>query len=166
MNVKTVLFMAATPALIATLTGTSGATAATITNNSGTICKNYFSSDVGYIDYVTMGTRSLKSGAQGFFICPLVRSTTSSAGATVYVDVYHGPAGGNSGCTLYSYGYGGNALGSVYQTWTRVGFHEFALTLGAGTSDTWSDYSVLCGGPSSATGWDGMTIMGVDLVEY
>jgi hypothetical protein len=133
---------------------------AVITNHSGTICKNYNASEVSSIDYLVNGTRSLQATTT-YLICPLTRNTSNSGGAWVYVDVTNSGSHTTS-CTAYSYDYNGTFLGSSSATWTGSGFHEFALNLtGTGKSTSWSDYSVLCSVPGSASG----LIMGVDLSE-
>jgi len=159
MNAKTALGMAVTTGLIVALTGTPEAMAGTISNHSGTICKNYDGGQANYMDYYAYGARSTKSGTT-YVICPLVRSTTRAYGAYAYVDIKHS-AGARTSCTLYSYGWNGNLLGSNSQTWTGSGVHEFSLYLGSGKSNTWSDYAVLCTIPGPYTG----LIMGIDLSE-
>jgi len=161
MNVKTVLSMAVTPALIAALAQAPVAVATPFTNTSGTICKNYNAADASYIDYLTTGTRSYRAYSTAV-ICPLSRDTINSNGAYAYVDVTHS-TNATTSCTLYSYSYLGTYLGSVSQSWTGSGAHEIALGLtGAGKSNTYSDYAVLCYLPGNSVG----TIMGVDLSEY
>lgn len=134
--------------------------AAAINNHSGTGCKNYDAGDEKYIDYFTYGTRSLKDAATRV-ICPLVRSTSASNGATIYVDLVHFGEQTTT-CSAYSYNWTGALLASTSLTWTGTGLHEYALNLtGAGKSATWSDYSVLCTIPGNRNS----VIYGVDLSE-
>lgn len=147
-------------AITATFVSGREASAATTTNHSGTICKNYNAGDATEIDYLPSGARSLATYATPV-ICPLVRSTTRTAGATAYVDVQHN-VNISTNCTVYSYDKKGVYLGSTGANWTGTGFHEFALTLGAGKSTSTSDYAVLCTIPGNGAG----TVMGVDLKEF
>jgi len=129
-------------------------------NHSGTICKNYNAADAPYIDYLTNGTRSIKTSTTNI-VCPMARNTSNTNGAYVYVDVTHSSSVTMT-CTAYSYTYTGTLLGSVSATWTGSGFHEFALNLtGSGKSTAWSDYSVLCSTPGNRAA----VINGVDLNE-
>jgi hypothetical protein len=134
---------------------------AQIHNHSGTICKNYDSGDVTFIDYLTNGVRSRKTETTRI-ICPLVRGTNNRNGAWVYVDVSHGGTQTTT-CQAYSFNVSGTLLASPpSQTWTGSGFHEFAFDLtGDGKSVPWSDYSVLCSIPGNVGG----VILGVDLSE-
>lgn len=133
---------------------------AAVSNHSGTICKNYNASEATKIDYITGGTRSVKTSATEV-ICPLVRSTTNSDGATAYVDIIHSGSRTTT-CSLWSHDYNGAYLGAISDTWTGSGFHEFALYLGSGKSAYWSDYSVACTIPGNVNG----AVTGIDLVEY
>lgn len=134
--------------------------AAVITNHSGTICKNYNNTEVGFVDYWQYGTRSLKTTAQ-YIICPLTRNTSASNGSLVDVDISH-TANASTTCTAYSYSFTGTLLASQTLTWTGTGFHEFNFNLvGAGKSTSWSDYSVLCNIPGNGVG----IIRGIDLSE-
>lgn len=136
------------------------ATVSTVGNHSGTICKNYNAADASVIDYLTSGARASKAGNVSL-ICPLVRSTQGTGGATAYVDVTHSTSGTTT-CTLYSVSSAGTYLATNTLSWTGVGFHEFALSVaGVNKSTAWSDYAVLCNIPGSYNG----VIMGVDLNE-
>jgi len=159
MNAKTALRMALTSGLIVAAAGIPAAMAGTVSNHSGTICKNYNRGDVDYIDYLSSGTRSYLAGSTSL-ICPLVRRTTNTNGTYAYVDVYHNTTASTT-CTLYSYTQSGGLLGSTSLSWTGTGFHEFPLYLGAGKSTIWSDYAVICSIPGSYNG----KIMGIDLSE-
>ena len=133
------------------------ASAATVTNNHGTICTAYAGVDAGSVQHTPFGT----SASSKYLTCPLSRRTTNSNGAYVYVDVSHGGASTTTTCSAYSYNYnGGGPIASHTLSWTGTGFHSFALDLsGAGKSNFWSDYSVWCFVGSSAY------IYGVDLSE-
>jgi hypothetical protein len=131
-----------------------------ITDHSGTICKNYHAGDVGFIDHLIDGTRSLKSSAT-WVICPLTRNTSNDYGATAYVDISHSGTQTTS-CELFSYSDLGNLLGASGAVWTGSGFHEFFFNLsGFLKSDAWSNYSVLCLIPGNASG----LVIDVDLYE-
>jgi hypothetical protein len=133
---------------------------AVIADHSGTICKNYNASEATLIDYLTNGARSFKASATSV-ICPLARNTSNGNGAWVYVDITHTGTQTTS-CTAYSYNLNGAFLASASQTWTGSGFHEFALNLtGAGKSNSWSNYSVLCTIPGSSAG----LVYDIDLSE-
>jgi len=133
---------------------------AVVTNHSGTICKNYNAGEANQIDYITNGTRSYMSSTT-YVICPLTRNTSNSNGAYVYVDVTHYGTQ-TTNCTALSHSDRGAFLASISQTWTGSGFHEFTINLtGAGKSNAWSDYSVLCTIPGNSQG----VVHGVDLSE-
>jgi len=134
--------------------------ASTVTNNSGTICKNYNAADATKVGFWANGTKSVATTPTKV-ICPLRRSTTNEDGAMVYVDVKHS-VNATTSCTLYSYEWTGALLGSVSSSETFSGFREFVLWLGSGKSNGWSDYSLVCTIPPSGRG----VLMGVDLVEY
>lgn len=154
------LGVALTAGLLGALGVAPQALAVPYTNTSGVICKNYNASEATLIDYVPSGTRSYKNGTTSV-ICPLSRDTQNGNGASVYVDVNHSSSATTS-CTAYSYTYTGTVLASATQTWTGSGFHEFSLNVaGAGKSNSYSDYSVLCSIPGNSVG----SVMGVDLSE-
>src|SRR2546426_7679607 len=64
------------------------ASAAALTDHSGTICKALSASDLAVVDYSFSSIRSFKSTGT-YVLCPLTRSTTNSLGALVYVDIRH-----------------------------------------------------------------------------
>ncbi|MFM8331664.1 MAG: hypothetical protein ACKN9T_08240 [Candidatus Methylumidiphilus sp.] len=146
--------------LLIALGFTPTAQAATVTNHSGTICKNYNDYEATKIDFLARGTQNSAAYATQV-ICPLTRAANSSAGATAYVDIYHYGYQTTS-CTLYSYTNLGTLLGSASQSWSGSGARELSIYLGSGKSAAWSDYSVLCTIPGSTNG----IVMGVDLYEY
>jgi hypothetical protein len=148
-------------AMFAFLGSSQTAQAAVYSHHSGTICKNWDYYNSARIDYVDYGTRINGAGSVSV-ICPLVRATTNSAGATADVDVY---ASGTQtiSCTLSSYSYNSSTpIGSVTQTWTGTGYHEFGLYLGSGKSNFWSTYSVRCSLPGNYAG----ILQDIDLIEY
>ena len=137
------------------------AQAATYSHHSGTICKNYNAGEATLIDYLDYGARVTSSYGTSV-ICPLVRATTNSAGATADVDVYTS-SNQYVSCTFTSYNYASNTpLGSVSASWTGTGFHEFGLYLPSGSSTFWSTYSVRCYLPGNYSG----VLKDVDLIEY
>ncbi|KOR27629.1 hypothetical protein TI04_12925 [Achromatium sp. WMS2] len=136
------------------------ATAAVIADHSGTICKNYNASDVSYIDYYSNGTVSKKSTST-LVVCPLARNTSGVNGAYVYVDLSHSGTLATT-CTAYSYSYTGVLKASGSKTFTGSGFGELSISLvGAGKSDAWSNYSVICTIP----GGSAARVLGVALLE-
>jgi hypothetical protein len=137
--------------------GTMGAPAfaAEWTDHSGTICKNYNAGDVGYIDYLTNGTRITRAASTSV-ICPLTRNTTGTNGAYFYVYVSTTTA---TSCTAYSYDYNGNFLASASNSGTGL----LGLNLsGAGKSTALSNYSVLCYLPGNYSA----VLNTVDIYEY
>jgi hypothetical protein len=152
--------MTAAVSVIATFGLPSAVLAVNYTNQSGTICQEYDAGQANYMDRLPSGTRSSKAGTT-YVICPLTRDTTNSNGAYVYVDVSH-TSQATTTCTAYSYSYTGSSLGSASQSWTGTGSHLFAINLtGAGKSNYYSDYAVLCGIPGSYVG----KIIDADLSE-
>jgi hypothetical protein len=136
------------------------AQASVTTDHSGTICHAYNAGQATSIDYLANGARVL--GAYSLpVICPIVRSTNNSAGATFDIDVTHSGTQTTS-CTVYSYSYTGTYLGSAYASWNGAGQHEFSLTIPNGQSNYWSTYAVLCYLPASATG----VLNDIDVIEY
>ncbi len=133
-------------------------------NHAGAICKNANASESTLINYDPKGTRSLKTATfEGatLVICPLTRNVSTSNGATIFVDIVHSLTRRTS-CTAYSFNLKGALLASASQTWTGIGFHEFALNLnGLGKSNVASDYSVLCTIPGYSAGY----ILGIDVSE-
>lgn len=130
------------------------------TNHSGTICKNYNAGEADFIDYLAKGTRSRKNGATSV-ICPLTRDTIAGNGGGVYVDISHS-SNATTTCTAFSHDTRGNQLAAASGTFTGTGFKEIFIPLiGAGKSQSFSDYSVLCVIPGNYHG----LILGVDLIE-
>jgi hypothetical protein len=150
-----------TLAVSAFLGSAQTAQAQTWHQHSGTVCHAWNAADATRVDYFDYGARVL-GAASAQVVCPLVRSTTNSLGATADVDIWNNTSQTVS-CTLYSYPYSSNTpLGSVTQTWTGLGLHEFSLYLGNLTSNYWSTYSVRCTVPGN-----GATIIkDIDLGEY
>jgi hypothetical protein len=162
MNIKTTIVAGAFSVLAIVASGFPGAMAATLSNHSGTICKNSNGNEATYIWYYPWSTFSTKSSATEV-ICPLVRRTTGSNGAIAYVDVEHYGVR-TTKCTLYSFPKEGYpAIASVSKSWTGAGYKRITLNLqGAGKSNKWSDYSVLC----SIPGGFNSELLGIDLEEY
>lgn len=132
----------------------------TLTNHSGTICKNYNAADASKIDYLSSGVFS-KHHSPTQIICPLIRRTTNGTGAIVYVDIEH-KSHQTTSCTVYSRNRKGHLLASETKKWTGNGFKELRIDLsGFNKSDKWSDYSVLCKIPGNSNG----KVMGIDLEE-
>ena len=126
-------------------------------NNSGTSCKNYNAAQVADIDYLASGTRNLNASPR-YVICPIVRSPTSASyGVNVYVDGF-AAAGRTISCTLYSYDYTGNYLGSQSFPAARTGTFDQYLSV---AGSYWGNASVLCLLPGSAGG----LIYDVDVVQ-
>ncbi len=148
-------------ALLGTLAAAPMVHAAAITDESGTICKNYNASQATLVDYFPNATRNLASYSLPV-ICPVARNTSDSTGAYVYIDINHYGTQTTS-CTAYSVNYNGAYLASASASWTGTGFHEFALNLyGTGKSNAWSNYSVLCTIPGNGNG----LVYDIDLYEY
>lgn len=125
------------------------------TDHSGTICKNYNASEVGYIDYFVNGMRSL-SPSYTYVICPLTRNTTGTSGAFFYVYVTGGLP---TTCTAYSYEYNGGLLASNSSSGTGLlGISLF----GPGNSTVLSNYSVFCSLPGNGAS----VLHTVDIFEY
>ena len=150
------IFSLAFVAIIGSLVIAQPAASAETTNHHGSICTTYQGTDKAkiynasgglYVDIATSVT------------CPLIRRTSNSNGAMVYVDVQLGE--GTISCSLSSLSYDSHYLGSVNKSWTGVGFHEIILTLkDPGVSNGYSDYVVTCKVPARSY------IRGIDLVEY
>ena len=137
------------------------AQAAAITDESGTICKNYNAGQATLVDYFPNATRNLATYSLPV-ICPVARNTSDTNGAYVYIDINHYGTQ-TTYCTAYSVNYNGTYLASGSANWTGAGFHEFAISLyGAGKSNAWSNYSVLCTIPGNGSG----LLYDVDLYEY
>jgi hypothetical protein len=136
--------------------GLSGNAYAVNANHSGTICKNYNAAEATDIDYLPSGTRNLNANPR-YVICPIVRSPTSTNQVNVYVDGF-ASAGHTVSCTLYSYDFNGTFLGTQSFPAPRTGvFDQYLSVPGA----YWSNASVLCYLPGSATG----IIYDVDVVQ-
>jgi hypothetical protein len=136
-----------------------------LTNHHGSVCKPYSWADTASVQYFDNGYHTSASTLD--VVCPLTRRTTSNLGAKVYIDITFTAPTGFARCTLYSYSYNGNLLGSAATPiWSGTGFHEFVIDLpssySSSISDHWSDYSVIC----SATAGGLKTVHGVDLQEY
>ena len=137
------------------------AQASVTTDHSGTICHAYNASQATLVDYFDYGTRNIATYSLPV-VCPLVRSTNNSAGATADVDVFTF-SNQTISCTFSSYPWNSNTpKGTVTQSWTGTGSHEFSMTLPSGSSDFWSTYSVRCTLPPSGSG----VLKDVDLIEY
>jgi hypothetical protein len=126
-------------------------------NNSGTTCKNYNAAQVADIDYLPNGTRNLNASSR-YVICPIVRSPTSASYAVnVYVDGF-AASGRTITCTLNSYDYNGNFLGSQSFPTARTGTFDQYLSV---AGSFWGNASVLCLLPASAGG----IIYDIDVVQ-
>ncbi|MGH8548487.1 MAG: hypothetical protein ACRERU_07785 [Methylococcales bacterium] len=136
--------------------------AATISNHQGAICQHYYAFEATKIDYSVSGVESLTSSPTTV-ICPLVRATTNTAGATAYVGIKLGSSTGSASCSFHSHDYDGQPLGMVSgQTVTGLGYHDIVMTLGAGKSSYWGNYTVQCSIPGQLGG----KLIGIELVEY
>jgi len=141
--------------LLGLVTAAPMASAAEWNDHSGTVCKNYNASDVGYIDYLSYGTRSL-SPSYTYLVCPVTRNTTGSFGALFYVYV---TSNLTTYCTAYSYTYYGSLIASGSNSGTGL----IGISLyGAGNSDTLSNYSVFCYLPGNGAA----VLNTVDIFEY
>lgn len=130
-------------------------------NASGSVCKNHDTGDANYMNYSSYGISSFKASPT-LVTCPLTRLTNNSNGAVVYIDVKNKNSA-TVACTAYSYSYTKDVIASASQTWTGSGFHELTINIsGAGKSDYYSDYSVLCTIPGN----NSSTIYDIDLNEY
>jgi hypothetical protein len=133
-------------------------------SHSGAICKNYYPDDARDISHYPWGITSLKN-ADTYVICPIPRTTDNANGG--YIDVIIEHTGEifvekTTTCTAVSLDYQGVALASETQTWTGTGLSSLSFNLsGAGRSDEWSTYSVLCVMPGFANG----RIHGITLIE-
>lgn len=145
--------------MITAIGASPAAYAGVVSNHHGGVCQPFTASEHATTEYSSDGVRRLAT-TNGSLVCPLVRRTTNSNGATAYVDVYHTMSKTTS-CTLYSYNWNGDFLGAISANWTGTGFHELALTLGAGKSAFWSNYSVRCLMPGQGTG----LLMSIELDE-
>ena len=141
------------PILLLAALAAAPVAAEVITDSAGTICKNYYASEVNQIDYLTNATYSLQPSPTTYVICPLTRRTTNTNGAWVLVDVYHiGPR--TTTCGAYSYHETGALIASASGTWTGSGQHEIPIFLNRpGNSTIWSNYSVLCAIPGYSSGF-------------
>jgi hypothetical protein len=141
--------------LLGLVIATPMASAGEWTDHSGTICKNYNASEVGYIDYFAYGTRSL-SPSYTYVICPLTRNTTGTNGAYVFVYVTGSLP---TSCGAYSYDYYGGLL--VSNSVSGTGLLGIPLA-GSGYSTAYSYYSVLCYLPGNGAS----VLTSVDIYEY
>jgi hypothetical protein len=159
---KTLPSLSIAPAIsmLIALGGTPAVHAASVqSNHSGAICQNYYTADSGMISYWANGIQSKKT-TDTPVVCPLVRASVGNGGASAFVDVSH-TGSRTTTCALYSIRYDGVILGSTTQSWAGSGFHEFALSLGYGNSNSWSNYSVYCTIPGNYNG----TLYGINLYE-
>jgi len=121
------------------------------TDHAGSICHNYYAAQATWIQAYPNGTRSVSPNPT-YVICPLTRNTSNSNGAKVLVDLAHFGTQ-TTQCTAYSYNYNGALLASHAASWTGSGANSLTLNLsGAGKSNAWSNYSVLCRIPGSSAG--------------
>lgn len=122
----------------------SAASAATVTNQPGSVCKNLVQADATFMRYETNGIRSTKTQPT-YILCPTARTLPSlGGGAEIYVDVNHSGYRTTT-CTAYSYAAGGRLLGSRTASWFGISYGYVYLNLrGTGLSDITSDYSVVC----------------------
>lgn len=135
--------------------------AATISNHDGAFCQHYYPWEATKIDYNVNEVRSIAT-SQTTLICPLVRATTNTAGATAYVGIKLGSSTGSASCSFHSHDYDGKPLGMVSKKVTGFGFHDVGLTLGSGKSTYWGNYTVQCSIPGSSGG----SLLGIELEEY
>ena len=125
---------------------------ALVADHSGTICKSYNANEAGYIDYLPNGICNLNSSPTAV-ICPTIRRTTNTNGATIWVDVIHTGAQTTT-CTAYSFNpHSSSWLATASGSATGSGPLGITLNLvGAGKSTSVSNYSVLCTLPANCKG--------------
>ena len=144
--------------LAAALGNTPTAYAAVI-NHPGSICQPDIPSEAINTNYNNDGVTNNGSSSLRL-ICPIVRTSTTNTGATVYVDVNHAVNAVTS-CSVLSHNYNGDFLGSAAGTFNGSGFKEITMTIGTGKSSQWSRYTVQCEIPGNKIA----TIRGIILSE-
>jgi hypothetical protein len=148
-------------ALLASLASAPMASAGVWSNHSGNICKGMNDGFDSFLYSGPVGTGTFKTSGEMVISCPLVRRTSNTNGAGIFVDVYH--AGWQT--TRYvarSYRPGGSALASTDVSWAGSGIGSVFLNLaGPGKSSFSSDYSVYCYIPLNLKGY----VSGVHLDE-
>ncbi len=150
--------MALSVGLIATL-GVTPTAYAGVNNHPGSICQPDIPSDSANVNYdISRVTNNGSSPVS--VICPIVRTSTTSTGATVYVDVEH-YFNTTTSCSVSSFDYNGNFLGSAVGSFDGAGFKEIAMSLGSGKSSFWSRYTVKCTIPGNKVG----SILGIILSD-
>jgi len=140
---------------LAALSGISSTAYAVNNNISGTVCKNYNAGEALDIDYLTFGVRNINANSRSV-VCPIIRSPTASPySVSGYVDgtTY---SGATISCTLSSYNYNGDFLGSQFFSVSGT-FDYFVSVTGA----YWSYASLLCSLPGSGNG----IIYGMDVTQ-
>jgi len=156
MKISLAFGLAFTLGTIALLGGVPNTAHAVNANTSGTICRNYNAAEVTDIDYLTVGTRNLNASPR-YVICPLVSAAIGNAATGVYVDGF-AASGRTISCTLFSYDYHGNLLGSNSFPSAMSGQFDVYLSV-PGTY--YGGLSVLCLLPPSTQG----IIYDIDIVQ-
>lgn len=130
-------------------------------NHSGNICKGMNNSFDSFLYSSPIGTGTFKASGEMVISCPLVRRTSNTNGAGIYVDVYH-EGWQTTRCVGRSYRPGGSPLASTDVSWSGSGIGSVFLNLaGPGKSNFSSDYSVYCYIPLNLKGY----VTGVHLDE-
>lgn len=146
--------------LIAAAVAVADASAGTLVTHPGSMCKYTLPGDAAVLGYEGPGVYSIKA-AETVVTCPLTRRTTNANGAYAYVWLEHTVTATTS-CALFSSNVFGTILGSNNKSFTGLGQGYIILTLaGAGKSNEFSRYTVLCNMPGASRG----KIWGVDLNE-
>lgn len=144
---------------LAAALGNAPAVYAAVNNHPGSICQPDIPSQHVNINYESSGVSNNGSTPMSV-ICPIVRTSTTSTGATVYVDVNHA-VNAKTSCSVSSFDYNGNFLGSDVEGFDGAGFKELVMSLGQGKSSFWSRYVVECTIPANKVG----SILGIILSE-
>ncbi len=132
---------------------------AAVNNHPGSICQPDIPSQHVNINYETTGVSNNGPSPMNV-ICPTIRTSTTSTGATVYVDVKH-ESNATTLCSVSSFDFNGNFLGSAVGRFDGAGFREIAMSLGQGKSSFWSRYVVECTIPGNKIG----SILGIILSD-
>lgn len=126
------------------------ALAGTWSNHSSSICNHYWDSGSnGSIRFVETGILNSNLNSR-YVVCPLVRRTSNSNGADIWVDVDHNGAQTTT-CTAYSTSPGRYIATTQSSSGNGVGTMRLDLT-GAGKSNWTSGYSVVCDIPGDYNG--------------
>ncbi|MBL8253984.1 MAG: hypothetical protein JNJ76_10310 [Candidatus Competibacter sp.] len=132
---------------------------AAVNNHPGSICQPDIPSDSVNVNYDNSKITNNGSSPVSV-ICPIIRTSTTSTGATVYVDVEH-YFNTTTSCSVSSFDFNGTFLGSAVGSFNGVGFKEIAMSLGSGKSSFWSRYTVKCTIPGNKIG----SILGIILSD-